>query len=610
MFQSTVDEAARLPAPPLPTFTRGQSSEFRVEGIPDYDYQTPVRWLWSHNRHSPWVGLVALIGIVLTSLRNVGTPLLIGAAFLEVDSVDGSWDGLVRIAIGLIVINLVGNLADAIGQYSFSVLGARVQRQAREELTISLLGKSQTFHNRQRIGDLMARATNDIRLLWAIYDPGLSIIIDCALTVTVATIAIAFLDLQLLLAPALFVIAGGITLAIYARQLNPLTIEQREAFGRANATLNEAVAGIETVKASAQEAQEERKFVHGATAVRNLAVQVGQLQARYYPLLILAVASAFGAGHAFWLYARGEINIGDLTAFIGLMLAYRHPAQISIWTLSLVQQGMAGVRRIIELITTETELDERPDGHVGRVRGEIVFEDVSFGYGGKPVLEGLSFRIEPGQTVAIVGQTGSGKSTLTQLVNRTYDVTSGRILVDGVDVREWNIDSLRSQIGAIEQDIFLFSRSVRDNIAFGAPPGTTEDDIFAAAHGAQADGFIQHFKDGYATEIGERGVSLSGGQRQRIAIARALLTDPRILVLDDATSAIDSATEDEIQLALQQVQRGRTTLMITHRLSQIRWADQILVLDNGRLLDQGTHQELLGRCGLYGRIFNRYDAAA
>jgi ATP-binding cassette subfamily B protein len=216
----------------------------------------------------------------------------------------------------------------------------------------------------------------------------------------------------------------------------------------------------------------------------------------------------------------------------------------------------------------------------------------------------------PGQTVALVGQTGSGKSTLTKLVNRIYDADEGRVLVDGIDVRAWRLDALRSQISAIEQDIFLFSRSIRENITFSTG-GTAEDAaVERAARDAQAHDFISGFKDGYETVIGERGVTLSGGQRQRIAIARALLTDPRILILDDSTSAIDSATEDEIQKAIRRLLEGRTTLLITHRLSQIRWADQILVLRNGRLVDQGTHEELLIRCALYRRMFTHYDEAA
>jgi ATP-binding cassette subfamily B protein len=243
------------------------------------------------------------------------------------------------------------------------------------------------------------------------------------------------------------------------------------------------------------------------------------------------------------------------------------------------------------------------------VRGEIVFDHVSFSYGETPILRDISFRAAPGETIAIVGQTGSGKSTLTRLVNRTYDVTSGRILIDGVDVRDWNLDALRSQISSIEQDVFLFSRSIAENIGFSMGQRADRARIERAAQDAQADGFIRALPEGYETVIGERGVTLSGGQRQRLAIARALLTDPRILMLDDSTSAIDSATEDEIQKAIRRLLEGRTTLLITHRLSQIRWADRILVLRKGELVDVGTHEELLGRCDLYQRIFARYDKA-
>ncbi len=222
------------------------------------------------------------------------------------------------------------------------------------------------------------------------------------------------------------------------------------------------------------------------------------------------------------------------------------------------------------------------------------------------VLNGISFTAQPGETVAIVGQTGSGKTTLTRLINRIFDAGDGRILIDDVDVRDWNLESLRSQISTIEQDVFLFSRTLAENIAFGCPDATPEA-IEQAAHEAQADTFIRSFKDGYETEVGERGVMLSGGQRQRIAIARAFLTDPRILILDDSTSAIDSATEDQIQRAMRKISRQRTTFLITHRLSQIRWADRILVLKHGQLVDHGTHEELLERSEDYQRIFARYD---
>lgn len=268
--------------------------------------------------------------------------------------------------------------------------------------------------------------------------------------------------------------------------------------------------------------------------------------------------------------------------------------------------GVAGAERILQLINTETELDENPAGVARPIRGEVIFEHVSFSYNGKPVLEDISFTVRPGETVAIVGRTGSGKSTLTRLINRIFDVDSGRVLVDGVDVRDWNLESLRSQISTIEQDVFLFSRTIAENIAFGNTMASQEA-IERAAREAQAHDFILSFSDGYQTVVGERGVMLSGGQRQRIAIARAFLTDPRILILDDSTSAIDSATEDQIQRAMRRIASQRTTFIITHRLSQIRWADRILVLRQGRLVDQGTHEELMERCADYRRIFSRYD---
>ncbi|HEV2073379.1 MAG TPA: ABC transporter ATP-binding protein, partial [Thermomicrobiales bacterium] len=378
-------------------------------------------------------------------------------------------------------------------------------------------------------------------------------------------------------------------------------------FGVVNADLNEAVRGIEVIKATGQEAQEKRKFYRHARLYRDYSVQQGLVQARYLPTLLLAVTVASALLHGVWLVQNEQISVGDLVAFMGLIQQLSFPTFISTFSFSMVQLGLASARRILSLMDEKTELDQNAGGYSGTITGDVIFDDVTFSYEGEPVLRNVSFHAQPGETVAIVGETGSGKSTLTKLVNRIHDVDSGRILIDGIDVRDWNLDSLRSQISTIEQDVTLFSRSVAENIGFSLGQQADREQVVQAARDAQAHEFIVALEKGYDTVIGERGVTLSGGQRQRLAIARALLTSPQMLILDDSTSAIDSATEDEIQKAIRRLLEGRTTLLITHRLSQIRWADQVLLLRKGELVAHGSHEDLLEKSRLYRRIFAHYD---
>ncbi|MGN6485721.1 MAG: ABC transporter ATP-binding protein, partial [Thermomicrobiales bacterium] len=514
---------------------------------------------------------------------------------------------LVRISLLLLGLVIVRALADLIARFSVEVLAKKVERDAREELFTSLLGKSQTFHNRQRVGDLMARSTNDVRQIGFMISPGIDLIIDSMSALVVPFFFIAAINPQLLAAPLVFAIGFGITLVLYMRKLNPVSMKMRMQFGTMNAGLNESVRGIEVIKATGQELQERRKFFGAARLYRDYTVEQGTVQARYLPPLLLAVATATAALHGLWLVDRGELTVGQLVAYLGLIGQLGFPTFISVFSFAMVQMGLVSAGRILGLMEEKTELDQNVGGHVGVIEGDIVFENVSFSYGGKPVLRDVSFHAKPGESVAIVGETGSGKTTLTKLVNRIYDVESGRILVDGIDVRDWNLDSLRSQISTIEQDITLFSRSVTENIGFSLGQDASREEIVRAARDAQAHDFILELDEGYETVIGERGVTLSGGQRQRLAIARALLTSPRVLILDDSTSAIDSATEDEIQRAIRRVLEGRTTLLITHRLSQIRWADKVLLIQGGALVDHGTHDDLLERSRLYRRIFAHFD---
>ncbi|HJS29402.1 MAG TPA: ABC transporter ATP-binding protein [Anaerolineales bacterium] len=585
--------------------------EFSVADEHIYNRSGPVRWIISHLVRYPHFLASFLLAATLTNLLFSMIPLLIGQAFDEVLEPVPDPQRLLTTALTILTLVIIRGLLDITNSWSVETLGQRMERDAREELFISLLGKSQTFHNRQRVGDIMARATNDVRQLNPMMNPGVSLIIESIIGTIAPLVFIALLLPQLLLSPLLFVVAFIFALRRYINQLNPVAGEQRWRFGEMNAGLTETITGIEVVKAAAQETQERQKFMGNARRVRDLYVRQGEIEARYLPLLLLGIAIAAAFAHGTWLVSQGVLSIGELVAYMGLMGILRFPAFISIFTFSLVQMGIAGAKRILELMKEETELDENKGGHSAPMRGEIVFDGVTFRLDndpdGLPVLRNISFRAAPGETIAIVGQTGSGKTTLAKLVNRTYDVDEGRILIDGVDVRAWNLDSLRSQISTIEQDVFLFSRPIDENIAFSLGQQADEAAVKAAARSAQADDFIENFAVGYKTLVGERGVTLSGGQRQRIAIARALLTDPRILILDDSTSAVDSATEDQIQRAIKRVLEGRTTLLITHRLSQIRRADRILVLHQNEIADQGSHEELLQRCDLYRRIFARVE---
>jgi ATP-binding cassette subfamily B protein len=580
--------------------------EFTVQGAYQYNRAGPGRWILSHAWRYKLFLSGAVIFKVLSLIAYSSAPLFVGQA-AEAILQPAQRGLLLGAALGVLAALVGDGIFNLVGSLSVETIAQRLEADAREEMYASLLSKSQTFHDRQRVGDIMARATDDMKQLNAMMNPGMTFIFETVLAFLIPLIYIGTIQTDLLLVPLLFIGAYIITVRDYTRRLNPVTRDQREKFGKMNAALEETISGIQTVKASAREELERNKFRLNALRFRNLFVRQGRLEAGYLPLLLYGIAVGLTFLHATLLFRRGLVDVSDIIAVMGLMNVLSFPTFISIFSFSLVQLGLASAERILEIIKTEADLDENPDGYSQPMRGDIVFEAVSFGYdGGSHGITGISFHIRPGQTVAIVGQTGSGKSTLTQLVNRTYDTSQGRVLIDGVDVRDWNLAALRSQISKIEQDVFLFSRSIAENIAFGRP-GATQAEIEHAAGEAQAHEFITTLTDGYGTVVGERGAMLSGGQRQRLALARAFLSNPRILILDDSTSAIDSATEDEIQKAIRRAQQGRTTLLITHRLSQIRWADHILVLDEGALVASGTHDEMLRTSPHYRRIFARYD---
>jgi ATP-binding cassette subfamily B protein len=580
------------------------SAEFTLTRRLKTDRRGPVRWILSHALHHWYLFISMAIGAISNAALAALVPVLIGQAFDGVQSHPGDSAFLLHIAILIAISQFVRGGLQLARNFSAELVGQRLERDIRDELYVSLLGKSMTYHSLQPVGDTMARATNDVREINLMFSPGINLVFGSANFLIMPILFAPRYNPALIITPLLFMIGYFISLWQYLHELEPVTNRVRRTFGELNTRLAEAIDGIETVKGMAQESGEVNRFEQNARRYRNAFVRQGDVEARFVPLLLLGISQAAGLFHSLILYRQGLLDLGGVVAYFGLLQLFGFPTFTSLFAYSQVSLGIAGARRILELINRENNLDQNIQGYAGRMRGEVEFRQVTFAYDhGDPVLENISFKVRPGQTVAIVGQTGSGKTSLVKLVNRTYDVSDGQVFVDGVDVRDWNLEALRRGISIIEQDIFLFSRSISDNIAFGRP-GARQEEVEAAARAAQAHDFISGFAEGYQTVIGERGVTLSGGQRQRLALARAFLTDPRILVLDDSTSAIDSATEDKIQRAIYAAAQGRTTFIITHRLSQIRWADLILVLRKGRLVASGTHAELMKTSEAYRRIFS------
>jgi len=591
-------------------------SEFAISRNWRADRRGPMRWILSHAlRHKPIIlGLFA--GALGNAVMASVMPIFIGRAFDAVMQSPPDLRGLATASIVVVASQLVRGVLQLGRNWSGETLGQRLERDIRDELYVSLLGKSTSFHDMQPTGDLMARATNDVRQINLMFNPGLNMVVGSLMFLLMPFYFVPTIHPQLVLIPLGYLLIYFFAVSSYLRKLRPATEKVRREFGQMNTRLAEAIEGVETVKGAAQEQREIKRFWQAIAGWRDAYLVQAGMEARFVPLLLLGILQGSGILYSLLLLRSGAIGVGDVAAFNGILQMFRFPTFAAQFAYTRVSSGVASARRILELITARTELDQNVSGYDAPMKGKVAFENVTFCYKApqdqcevedrETALENVSLRVAPGQTVAIVGQTGSGKSTIAKLINRTYDVDQGRVLIDDVDVRDWNMEALRRQISIIEQDIFLFSRTIAENIAFGRPE-TPLEEIEAAARAAQAHEFISGFKDGYDTVIGERGVTLSGGQRQRLALARAFLTRPPILILDDATSAIDSETEDHIQQAIERAAAGRTTFLITHRLSQIRWADLIVVMRQGRVAAVGDHEALLQESAAYRNIFMRYE---
>jgi len=585
------------------------SSDHREFSAKKFNYvrKNPYLWILSHIIKYPWLPAWVIVGVILSMGLQGMIPMVIGNAFQKVYAGTATVRDIGNFGLQILFLGLGAGIIQLSTNVAIEFLAQRMERDAREELYAELLAKSMTFHDRQKVGDIMARVTNDVRQLNLMINPGLALVYRALIGLIVPLLLIYTINPELLLIPVVYVFIFLFLLKQYNDKLSVVAMELRKQVGVINSRLNETLTGIHVVRAFTQEKREKEIFHKNVKKYRDLFVKQADIVAKYFPLLVLGIAIALGFLHALFLFQRGRINFGQLVSYLGLLGMLRFPTFINVFALSVITIGIASAKRILNIINAQVDIDQNVSGIKKKIKGDVEFRNVVFGYDPeKPVLHNINFKVRAGQSVALVGMTGSGKTTLTKLISRLYDVQEGKVLVDGIDVREWDLESLRSQVGLVEQDVFLFSKTIRDNILFGNE-NATEEEMINAAKMAQAHDFIMAMPKGYDTVIGERGITLSGGQRQRIAIARAILSNPKILILDDASSAIDSKTEDEIQIAIRRVMKGRTTFLITHRIAQIRHADLIVLLKRGSVVALGTHEELLKTEPLYRLIFSRFD---
>ncbi len=564
-----------------------------------------------------WPLFFATIFLVGSSMGNLAFPRAMGTLFDE--SLLGLKAGAVdlarvdRMALILIVIFAATAVASAMRFLIYSRAGERIVSKLRGDLYSSLLSQEIGFFDTQKTGDLSSRLSSDASVLQNTVTASLSMVLRNLM------IALGALAMLLYTSPKLTLMMMGVvppvalSAVFYGRRVRKLSRESQDALARASDVAVESLSGIRTVRGFAAEKKEVARYREAIDTSLQLAFKRIKLSTVFFGI---AFFGAFGAGDfVFWygsrMMASGELSPGALFSFLfyTMQLAFGLAALAELWT--EVQRAAGAAERVFELLHRTPQIPATEGRQLATVRGQLEFKDVSFAYPTRPdtqVLQHFSLALKPGEVVAVVGPSGAGKSTIASLLYRLYDPAGGRLELDGVPFNELDAEWLRRQVGVVAQEPLLFSTSVADNIRYGRPEATDEE-VEAAAKLANADPFISTFPDKYKTLVGERGIQLSGGQKQRVAIARAVLKNPRILILDEATSALDAESEHLVREALERLMKGRTTLVIAHRLSTVKGADRVVVLDAGAIVQSGTHSDLVGTEGLYRRLVERQFAA-
>ena len=556
--------------------------------------------------------LVAALTLLVATGASVAGPLA-AKEVIDRGIRTGDYNRVVLWVAVFLVIVVAGWIATAAQSYLTSWVGERVLADIRVAVFAHVQRLDLGFFERTPAGVVISRLTNDVEAMNSMVTDGPTTLLQNTLTLIGSAIVLLFLDWRLALATLSVFPAMAIGTAIFRRYSARAYRRTRERMGDVTASLQEDISGVRVVQAFRREDANYHRFIAVNDRYRYANVQTVNAASIYFPFvsLLSAVATAVVLGYGGLLVFDGQLSPGALFAFIGLLSNFFDPVQQLSQFYQTMLAAMAALEKIVEVLDTEPAMADAPGAReLPQIAGKVEFSDVQFAYSpmSAEVLHGVSFAAEPGQTVALVGHTGAGKSTVVKLLARFYDPTSGRVLVDGTDVRDVTARSLRSQLGIVPQESFLFSGSVRSNIAFGRPEATDEQ-VVAAAEAVGADAFIRALPDGYDTEIQERGARLSIGQRQLVAFARALLADPRILILDEATSSVDIPTEARIEEALETLLRGRTAFVVAHRLSTIRRADVIVVLEHGRVIEAGTHRQLIERRGRYYALYDDWVEA-